>query len=397
MNVRPAIVAVPERAAPLFAAAATVTLPLPAPLAPAVMFNHDAFAVAVHAHVVADAVTVTVALPPSAPIAALGGAIEKLHGGGGAAACVIVTERPATVSVPERSAALLAATVYDRSPLPVAPFAASVIHEAADDAVQLQLLCDASTCTVPLPPAVAKLCVAGVTVKVHSAAVCVTVNVWPAIVSVPVRSAPAFAATAIDTLPLPLPALPDAIVIHVAFEAAVHAQPDAAVTATVAVPADAPTRAELAESANEHGAGAGVGGGGGGVGTGVGVGVGAGGGVGVGVGGPGAGTGVGIGAGVGGGAMIDPSSVTVIVCPAIRTVAVRSTPGFSGARSVIDALPVPDAALATVSHDASLAAVQVQPLSVASATVTEPPIAGTVALCGETLKRQSAASCVTVS
>jgi len=69
------------------------------------------------------------------------------------------------------------------------------------------------------------------------AAACVTVNVWPAIVSVPLRAAPGFAAAVYDTVPLPDPLPPDAIVIHDAFDDAVHAQlAPSAVTCTVLLP-----------------------------------------------------------------------------------------------------------------------------------------------------------------
>lgn len=58
------IVSVPVRAAPVFAAAVNVTVPLPVPEAPAATVSHAAFAVAVHAHVLADAVTATEPGPP---------------------------------------------------------------------------------------------------------------------------------------------------------------------------------------------------------------------------------------------------------------------------------------------------------------------------------------------
>jgi hypothetical protein len=222
-----------------------------------------------------------------------------------------------------------------------------------------------------------------------------------------VRSAAEFAAIAIDTVPLPLPDPPDAIVIHDAFEVAVHAQPLADVTLTLAVPAAAATRTDAEESANVQvdspggGVGAGVGAGGVGVGVGAGgVGVGAGGsgvgdgGGGVGV-GPGPGDGVGVGGvGVGVGATTEPASVTTTLCPPTRTVAARSVSGFAAARSVIDALADPVDAPAIVSHGASLTAVHAQPFSVSSATVIEPPMAGTAAFDGETLNRQGAPSCV---
>ena len=113
MNVEPPIETVPVRAAPVLAAAATRTLPLPVPFPPSVIVNHEAFEVAVHVHDEADAVTATVAIPPSAGTGALDGAIVTLHTGGGAGATdwVTVTVRPAIVKEPERSLPLFAATV----------------------------------------------------------------------------------------------------------------------------------------------------------------------------------------------------------------------------------------------------------------------------------------------
>ena len=47
---RPAMVTVPVRDAPLFVAAVTVTDPFPAPGAPLVTLSHGSFAAAVHEH-----------------------------------------------------------------------------------------------------------------------------------------------------------------------------------------------------------------------------------------------------------------------------------------------------------------------------------------------------------
>ena len=84
VKVWPAIVAVPLRDGPGFAAAATVALPAPVPLAPPEIVNHGAFDVAVHAH---DAVvlTATAVLPPSAASDALPGLIANVHAAGGGA------------------------------------------------------------------------------------------------------------------------------------------------------------------------------------------------------------------------------------------------------------------------------------------------------------------------
>jgi hypothetical protein len=65
----------------------------------------------------------------------------------------------------------------------------------------------------------------------------VTVNVCPATVSVPVRLLVfVFAATEYPTVPLPLPLLPEVIVIQAALLAAVQVQPVGAVTVTLPVP-----------------------------------------------------------------------------------------------------------------------------------------------------------------
>jgi hypothetical protein len=63
-----------------------------------------------------------------------------------------------------------------------------------------------------------------------AAAACDTVNVCPAIVSVPLRAAALFAATVKATVPLPVPDPPLVMLIHDAFDAAVHVHPLAVVT-----------------------------------------------------------------------------------------------------------------------------------------------------------------------
>jgi hypothetical protein len=59
-----AIVNVPVRATPVFAAASIETVPLPLPLVPAVIVNHDALLAAIHPHPV-PAVTVTGPVAPA--------------------------------------------------------------------------------------------------------------------------------------------------------------------------------------------------------------------------------------------------------------------------------------------------------------------------------------------
>jgi hypothetical protein len=60
-----------------------------------------------------------------------------------------------------------------------------------------------------------------------------TVKVWPAAVRVPVRAGPEFAATLYVTIPVPVPDVPEEIVIQDAFEVAIHEQPAAACTRKV--------------------------------------------------------------------------------------------------------------------------------------------------------------------
>ena len=64
VNVCPAAVIVPLRALPELAATVNAIVPLPVPDAPLEMVIHAAFDEAVHAHVVAEAVTVMEPEPP---------------------------------------------------------------------------------------------------------------------------------------------------------------------------------------------------------------------------------------------------------------------------------------------------------------------------------------------
>jgi hypothetical protein len=111
VNVWPAMVMVPERAAPVFAATLYATVPLPVLLVPDVIVIHEALLDAVQAHV-DPALTATEPVPPAADAGAVGEAIEYVHVGAGvAAACVTVNVCPAIVSVPVRVPLVLAATV----------------------------------------------------------------------------------------------------------------------------------------------------------------------------------------------------------------------------------------------------------------------------------------------
>jgi hypothetical protein len=109
VNIWPAIVKVPFRAAPVLAATLYATVPLPVPVAPEVMVSHDALLVAVHAQP-DPLVTVTV------PVLAVAGAfwladpIEYEHVAA-PAACDTVNVWPATTTLPLRAAPVLAATL----------------------------------------------------------------------------------------------------------------------------------------------------------------------------------------------------------------------------------------------------------------------------------------------
>ena len=101
VKVWPAIVSVPVRGLVVgFAATAYVTVPLPVPLAPDVTVNHaGVLVVAVHVHVLTDAVTPTAPLVAAAVGDAPVASSVNVHG---AAACVTVKVCPAIVSVPVR-------------------------------------------------------------------------------------------------------------------------------------------------------------------------------------------------------------------------------------------------------------------------------------------------------
>ena len=146
VKVAPAIVSVPVRPDPVFAATPNETAPLPDPVAPAVTVIHEALLEAVQAQPVA-AVTVLLPLPATAVKDCVAGEID---GEQDAAACVTVNVAPAIVNVPVRDdTALFAATLKATVPFPV-PLAPPVtmIHGALLLAVQVQ---PAATLTLLLP------------------------------------------------------------------------------------------------------------------------------------------------------------------------------------------------------------------------------------------------------
>ena len=71
---------------PVLAATVNATLPLPVPDVPDVRLIHVAVVVAVHAQLLADAVTAIEPDPPASAKLCVAGDIEKVHAGGGAAA-----------------------------------------------------------------------------------------------------------------------------------------------------------------------------------------------------------------------------------------------------------------------------------------------------------------------
>jgi hypothetical protein len=68
VNVCPAMVSVPVRAAPVLAAMAKLTVPLPVPLAPDVIVIHAALLAAVQAHPVVVETATGVPAPPAIPM-----------------------------------------------------------------------------------------------------------------------------------------------------------------------------------------------------------------------------------------------------------------------------------------------------------------------------------------
>ena len=113
-----------------------------------------------------------------------------------------------------------------------------VSHDAPLDAVRAQPVV-VVTVKVADPPPVANDAEAGVSVKLHEAAACVTVTACPAIVTVPVRDVVAvLPATESDTVPLPAPDAPEVTVIQDALLDAVQLQPVVPVTVAVNGPPD---------------------------------------------------------------------------------------------------------------------------------------------------------------
>ena len=157
LNVCVAIVTMPVRAVPVFAATLKPTTPLPVPAAPDVTVSHTALLTAVHAHV-AVVVTFTVPVLAVEGTFCAVGVIPYVHaagGGGGAApaACDTVNVRFAIAMVPVRAAPAFVATANATTalPRPVGPDV-TVIHGTSLATAQSQVLCDCTEMD-PEPPA----------------------------------------------------------------------------------------------------------------------------------------------------------------------------------------------------------------------------------------------------
>ena len=139
---------------------------------------------------------------------------------------------PAIVSVPDRAAPFVEATLKATVPFPL-PLPPDVIeiHDTLLFALQPQPD-GAVTATDPEPPDEATDCESGEIANAHPLP-CETVTVCPAMVSVPERAGPSAAATLRVTVPAPLPPLPEAIVIHDALLEALQPQPLLVFTFTV--------------------------------------------------------------------------------------------------------------------------------------------------------------------
>jgi hypothetical protein len=132
---------------------------------------------------------------------------------------------------------VFAATVKLTEPSPARPVPLAI-------AIQLKLLnavheheeVVVTVAELLVPPAATASDV-GETVNEQLAGACVIVKAWPAIITLPVRdSDDVFAATAMVTVPLPVPEAPPVTVAQLALLTAVHVHPVRAVTLTVSVP-----------------------------------------------------------------------------------------------------------------------------------------------------------------
>jgi hypothetical protein len=150
VNSRPAIVIVPARPPPLFAATLNVTVPLPLPVLPDVTVIQGTLLVAVQPQPVAPVTVIGEPVPPLRPSNWNVGAMVKPHCSTACWRTVILW--PATTRTPVRSAPAfaLAANVTVPLPLPLTP-PVSAIQPASLFAVHAQPLA-AVMLTVAVPP-----------------------------------------------------------------------------------------------------------------------------------------------------------------------------------------------------------------------------------------------------
>jgi hypothetical protein len=159
VNVSPAMVNVPVRSPPVFAATLNVTVPLPLPLEPVVTVIQLALLTAVQAQPDCVVTATGPPVPPEALNVWLVGAMAYVH-----VVCEIVTVCPATVRLPVRAPPVFGWTEYVTLPPPVllAPLRIvtqftwlAAVHAQPDD-VDTEI-------GVPVPPAGAMETFVGVT------------------------------------------------------------------------------------------------------------------------------------------------------------------------------------------------------------------------------------------
>jgi hypothetical protein len=220
----------------LLAATEKFTLPFPAPLAGLTPVIHVALLAAVHAHPGVAVIMTGVAAPPAALIVWDEWSSEYEQATG---CWVMVTVCPATVRVPVRGVPFgLAATRKFTAPFPV-PLAGvtPVIHVALLVAVHAHPGVAVIAMGVPAPPAALIVWDARSSEYEQPAACWVMVTVCPATVRTAVREIPSgLTATEKITVPLPLPFVPEVMVIQLGRPVTLQVQPGVAVTAMVPDP-----------------------------------------------------------------------------------------------------------------------------------------------------------------
>ncbi len=176
VKVWPAIVSAPVRGVvTVLAATLKVTVPAPLPLGPDETTIHTSLVCAVHAQPAAAVTVIGAPVPPAAANDCSDGEMVYSHEPWPCEPdCRTVACWPPTPMVALRSVPVFAATVKVIVPLAVPVVdPASASQVALDVADHVQPV-DVVIVRLPLPPAAAIACVAGVNVKAHGAACCVT-------------------------------------------------------------------------------------------------------------------------------------------------------------------------------------------------------------------------------